>query len=162
MYIRVDIWSCEIRFARILIVNVYKFGGFCFAASVLKRYWYLSPFLTLWKAWRLLCIFLLPFFFLFFCNASIRKGRICLLQKSNWNMSYAMMSLLKVKNSFVKLREILKKNIFFWESNGELQMATLQKRIRNNPSFLRLWRISHKTYERKIWCRLLNTAGTVM
>lgn len=161
MYIRADIWSCEIRFARILIVNVYKIGGFCFAASVLKRYWYLSPFLTLWKAWRLLCIFLLPFFFLFFCNASIRKGRICLLQKSNWNMSYAMMSLLKVKKSFVKLREILKKTFFLgikrWTANGHFT-----KRIRNNPSFLRLWRISHKTYERKIWCQLLNTAGTVM
>lgn len=38
MYIRADIWSCEIRFARILIVNVYKIGGFCFAGSVFKRY----------------------------------------------------------------------------------------------------------------------------
>lgn len=138
MYIRADIWSCEIRFARILIMNVYKIGGFCFAGSVFKRYWYLSPSLTLWKAWRLLCIFLLPFFFSFFGNASIRKGRICLLQRSNWNMSYAMMSLLKVKKSFVKLREILKKKHFFWESNGELQMATLQREFEITPSFLRL------------------------
>lgn len=53
-------------------------------------------------------------------------------------MSYAMMSLLKVKKSFVKLREILKKKHFFWESNGELQMATLQREFEITPSFLRL------------------------
>lgn len=159
MYIRADIWSCEIRLARILIVNVYKIGGFCFAGSVFKRYWYLSPFLTLWKAWRLLCIFLLPFFFQ--CVNQKRKNLIAAKVKLKYELCNDVTA--KSEEKFCKTAwDLKKKNIFFWESNGELQMATLQKRIRNNPSFLRLWRISHKTYERKIWCRLLNTAGTVM
>lgn len=160
MYIRADIWSCEIRFARTLIVNVYKIGGFCFAGSVFKRYWYLSPFLTLWKAWRLLCIFLLPFFFLFVqCVNQKRKNLFAAKVKLKHELCNDVTA--KSEEKFCKTAWDLKNTFFLgikrWTENGHFT-----KRIRNNPSFLRLWRISHKTYERKIWCRLLNTAGTVM
>lgn len=133
MYICADIWSCEIRFARILIVNVYKIGGFCYLGSVFERCWYF--FVTVLNAVVGLAAFMRissSFFFSFFlqCVNHKRKNLFAMSAakvKSKYELCNDVTA--KSEEKFCKTSWDLRKKHFFWESNGELQMATLQRKF---------------------------------